>query len=339
MTLWVDVVARARGLRTHRLRPATFNALRAAPDLRALARALAQAGFPVEEGEHRIPGLDLAVRRRAASELRILARWCGERAAELPVIFEDEDRRSLRAVIRGALQHQPAEVRLRGLVPTPTLPERALSELAGAPTPAGVATLLTVWNHPFGAALRKPAAATAPDPLTLDLALDRAWAARAVDGARHGGKELVLFVADAIDLANGATALSLAGTPPTAPMAATAATAATTPARAADLYLEGGLRLARTAFTALLARNRAAVSQVLSDLFHGTPYAALFRRAPLRGLEDALLLARLDAQRQAARRAPLGVAPILWYALELRAESTALSRLIWALALGAPVDA
>ena len=97
--------------------------------------------------------------------------------------------------------------------------------------------------------------------------------------------------------------------------------------------------MAPTAFAALLGRTRAAASQTLGDLFRETPYAAVFRRAPLRGLEDALLAARLEAERQAARRAPLGVAPVLWYALELRVESTALSRLIWALALGAPVGA
>lgn len=323
MTLWVDVVARARGLRTHRLPPGVISALRGAPDLATFSHHLGQAGFTIEEGERRATALDLAVRRRAAAELRILARWCGDRAAELPVVLEDEDRRSLRALLRGSLQHQPVELRLQGLVPTPTLPERALAELARAQAPADIATLLTVWNHPFARPLGAAARAAAPDPLLLDLALDRAWAGRALAGARRGGAELQRFVADAIDLANAGTVLTLAGT---------------TGTQAPDLYLDGGRRLSRPAFTALLARNRPAAVDALSDLYRDTPYGPVFRRGFRPGLEDGLLDARLEVQRRAARAAPLGVAPVLWFALELRRESTRLSRMIWSLALGAPVE-
>ena len=211
MTIWVDVVARARGLRTHRIRPARLTTLRAVADLRELGGELAREGFAVAEGEQRPEALELAVRRRAAAELRVLARWCGSRAALLPVIFEDEDRRSLRAILRGSLQRQSPESRLHGLVPTPTLPERALREAAAAATPGAVATLLTLWNHPFAAGLRAPASAVAPDPLALDLALDHAWAARAVSGASRGGPEVSRFVGDAIDLMNAATVLARTG--------------------------------------------------------------------------------------------------------------------------------
>lgn len=321
MTLWVDVVARARGLRTHRLSAGVMTALRAAPDLLTFGRHLMDAGFLVEEGERHAAALDLAVRRRAAAELRTLARWCGDRAAELPVILEDEDRRSLRTLLRATLQRQPAELRVRGLVPTPTLPLRALSELAHAESPAGVVTLLTIWNHPFANALGPAARASAPNPLVIDLALDRAWAARAVAGARRGGPELQRFVADAVDLANATTVLTLAGT---------------TGTHAPEFFLEGGHRLSRPAFTALLARDRPAAKDALSDLYHATPFGPVFEQGCRPGLEDALLDARLEVQRRAARAAPLGVAPVLWFALELRRESTQLSRLIWALALGAP---
>jgi vacuolar-type H+-ATPase subunit C/Vma6 len=237
------------------------------------------------------------------------------------VIFEDEDRRSLRAILRGALQQQGPDARLRGLVPTPTLPERALAEAATAPTPGAVATLLTIWNHPFAAGLRVPASAAAPDPLALDLALDHAWATRAVRGAAHGGAELARFVGDTIDLMNAATVVARTG------MA---------PARAPDLYLTGGHRITRMAFIALLARDRTAALQALGDLFENTPYGPVLHRAGPRGLEDALLVARLEVERRAALRAPLSIGPALWYALELRSESLTLSRIIWGLALGAP---
>ena len=324
MTLWVDVVARARGLRTHRLSAGAMTALRAAPDLTAFGRLLKEAGFLVEEGERHAAALDVAVRRRAAAELRILARWCGDRAAELPIVLEDEDRRSLRALLRATLQRQPVELRVRGLVPTPTLPLRALSELAHAQSPADVVTLLTIWNHPFANALGPSAHATTPDPLAMDLALDRAWAGRAVAGARRGGPELERFVADAVDLTNATTVLTLAGT---------------TGTHAPEFYLEGGHRLSRAAFTALLARDRLTASDALSDLYHATPYGSVFRKGSRPGLEDALLDARLEVQSRAARTSPLGVAPVLWFALELRRESIQISRLIWALALGAPVSA
>jgi vacuolar-type H+-ATPase subunit C/Vma6 len=323
MTLWVDVIARARGLRTHRLSSATLAAVRAAPDLPTLGRVLTEAGFPLPAGARRPTELDLAVRRRAAAELRTLARWCGSRAAELPVILEDEDRRSLRALFRGVLQHQPAELRLHGLVPTPTLPERALAELSLAQTTGEVVSLLTLWNHPFAAALSGPASASLPDSLALDIALDRVWAGRAITGARHGGRELMRFAGDAIDLSNAATLLALGGAPGRS---------------GPDLFLEGGPRLTQTTFAALLPRDRALAAQALADLFRGTPYAAALRLGWHPGLEDALLAARLDVQRRAARRLPLGVAVILWFALELRAESLMLSRLIWGLTLGAPVE-
>lgn len=321
MTIWVDVVARARGLRTHRIRPARLTTLRAVADLRELGGELAREGFAVAEGEQRPEALELAVRRRAAAELRVLARWCGSRAALLPVIFEDEDRRSLRAILRGSLQRQSPESRLHGLVPTPTLPERALREAAAAATPGAVATLLTLWNHPFAAGLRAPASAVAPDPLALDLALDHAWAARAVSGASRGGPEVSRFVGDAIDLMNAATVLARTGV---------------APARGPEFYLAGGQRLTRTAFTALLARDRSTALQALADLFGGTPYGAALRRTGPRGLEDALFAARLQVQHDAARRAPLSAAPALWYALELRWETETLSRVIWGLTLGAP---
>ena len=324
MTLWVDVAARARGLRTHRLAPGALAGLARAPDLATLGRQLRLAGFPVDEGERRAEALEQAARRRAAAELALLARWCGPRAAVLAVIFEDEDRRSLRALLRGALQHAPAAARLAGLVPTPTLPERALAELAAVRDPAAARALLSVWAHPFARALRAALASATPDPIEIELALDRAWASRAVAGARGAGPEVARLVADALDLTNAVTVLALAGR---------------APRRAGEQLLEGGTRLDRVTYSALLARDRAAAARALADLFSGTQYAAVFRRAPVPGLEDAVLAARLAAARAAARRAPLSPAPALWYALELRAETTAVSRAVWRLALGAPAAA
>ncbi len=155
----------------------------------------------MEEGTASPAALELALRRAAADRLRLLARWCGPRVAILAVLFEDEDRRSLRALLRGSLQHAPAEARLAGLVPTPTLPERALRELANQATPAAVAALLTAWRNPYGSVLLAAASAAQPDLFTLELLVNRTFAARASRAARGTGL-LADYVRDAIDLEN-----------------------------------------------------------------------------------------------------------------------------------------
>ena len=99
----------------------------------------------------------LAVRRKAAARMRLLARWAGGRDAVLAVVFEEEDRRSLRALLRGAVQGARAEERLEDLIPTPLLPERALAELARQARPAAIAALLTAWQNPYGPALLQQA--------------------------------------------------------------------------------------------------------------------------------------------------------------------------------------
>lgn len=319
MTVWVDVIARARGLRTHRLSPTALQALMGAPDFPTLGRDLRQAGFPVPEGAHRLAALDLAIRRHAAAELQILERWCGPRAAALPVLFDEEDRRSLRALIRGSVQGASAEARIAGLIPTPSLPERALAELAGAHAPSAVVVLLAVWNHPFAAALREPAAATAPDLLRLEVALNREWARRAVAGARKGGAELRGFVSDAIDFENATTAIALAGA---------------SAVRAGEQFLGGGRLLDLTTYMRAALGARAAARHLLAGVFAGTRYEDVFRVVGETRLDDALLTARVQTLRVAARREPLGLASVLWYALELRAEAVALSRKAWGLALG-----
>jgi vacuolar-type H+-ATPase subunit C/Vma6 len=323
VTVWVDVIARARGLRTHRLGPAALDALAREPDLAALGRALRQAGFPVEEGEHRAAALDLAIRRRAAAELRILARWCGPRAAALTIVFDEEDRRSLRALIRGAIQGAPSDTRLAGLVPTPTLPERALVELAEAPGPGAVVTLLAVWNHPFASALRGAATATVPDPLRFDNALNREWARRAIAGARRGGSDLRSLVSETIDIENAMTAVAVAG----------ASTSLVGPQ-----FLNGGRRVDLATYASAAHNTRAAALRLFEEVFAGTGYESGFRPVTDTALDDRLLSAHVRTLRAAARRTPLGPALVLWYAWELRAETIALSRTVWGIALEAPPE-
>ena len=195
-TRWEDLNARARGLGTHLLSGPQLNALAMAADIAALGEALRRLGYPLEEGAASPGALELALRRMAAGRLHILARWCGPRVGVLAVWFEDEDRRSLRAMLRGAVQHAPADTRLAGLVPTPALPERALRELANQPTPAAVAALLTAWRNPYGSALLAAASVAQPDLFTLEILVNRTFAQRATRAARGGGSKETLAHGD-----------------------------------------------------------------------------------------------------------------------------------------------
>jgi len=325
---WEDLDARARGLATHLLGAATLAALAGAPDVPALAAALRRLGYAVPEGAASPAALEVAVRRMAAARLGVLARWAGPRTALLAVVFEDEDRRSLRALVRGALAQAPAEARLAGLVPTPALPERALRELASQASPAAIAALLTAWRHPYGPALRGPAAAAQPDPLALELALNRTFAARAVRTARRS-RALLDYVRETIDLENAYTALALAGAGEERGL------------QPRDAFLAGGARLDSAAFeAAAAAATPAAAGRRLARALAGASFAPAFDAYagdPAR-LEEAVLRLRLRALERAMRTAPLGPAPVLAYALRLRAETVALCRIIWGIALGAPPE-
>jgi vacuolar-type H+-ATPase subunit C/Vma6 len=322
--VWDDLNARARGLSVHLLTRGQIATLAESADLADLAAALERLGFACPPPPT-AAALDLGLRRKAAAFLRILSRWCGRRKPALAAVFEDEDRRSLRALLRGAVAGAPAEQRLAGLVPTPELPERALRELARQPSAAAVADLLAVWGNPYGAAIREEASRPYPDLFRLETALNRCFAERAAAAARRGGRELAAYVRLAIDLENAVSALFLADAGPDVPPEAG--------------FLEGGERLSRQEFAAAAGTaSRAAAGRRLARSFAGTPFAAVFAR-PREGverLEAEILAARLRQQAAAARRRPLGPAPLLSFLLRLRAELIDLRRVVWGTVLGLP---
>ncbi len=326
---WEDVNARARGLATHLLSRGELDALAQVPDLATLAEELRRRGYLVgEDGAPVSPAaLDLALRREAAARLRVLMRWCGPRAVVLTVLFEDEDRRSLRAILRGAVQGAPPEERLAGLVPTPTLPERALGELARQQTPGAMAALLTAWRNPYGSALLPDAAAAHPDLFKLEVLLNRTFAARALRASRRAGPSGVLadYVRQVIDLENASAALVLA-----------AEGKDVTPKEA---FLPGGRRVSIEVFEVAAATGDLAEgARRLAAAFEGSPLAEAFRRYPRDPikLEDAVLRIQIRELTQVMRRTPLGPATVLAYALRLRAQVLDLRRIIWGVALAAP---
>ncbi len=323
---WDDVNARARGLATHLLDHAQLAALAAVPDLPTLAARLRDIGLTVPEtAEPTAAELELAARRRAARELAILGHWTARRPELVAVLFDEEDRRSVRALARGAVERAPAELRIAGLVPTPALPERALAELARAPTPVAVAALLVAWRHPYGPPLATRARAPQADLYALELSLGRAAAARLSAVARRAGGFLAAFIHETIDLENALGAVALASVP--------------TELTARDAFLAGGRTLGLEAFERAVATRDPAVAadRVATVLGRGPVGAALRQhRDDLAALEDAVLRARIATLDQLARREPLGPAPLLAFALALRAQTADLHRVIWGVALGAP---
>jgi vacuolar-type H+-ATPase subunit C/Vma6 len=329
---WEDLAIRARGLSTHLLDRASLASLAASEGLDALAAALQRAGYPLPEriGGITADDLELAVRRQAASRLQTLARWARNRPAVLAVVFEDEERRSVRALVRGAIQGAPAELRLAGLIPTPALPERALRELAEQPAAGAVAVLLTAWGNGYGPALIQHAKATQPNLWAIESTLTATFARRALESARDTRSSVVVdYVRDTVDLENALAALVLAGEQ------------ADTSRSREEAFVAGGRRVSLVAFLAAVAAgNPHDAARRLALAFRPTPLAMAFERAQdASDIEERLLRSRILMLRAAARRDPAGAASVLEFALCVRAEVCAVRRVIWGVALRAPQDA
>ena len=127
-----DINTRARGLRTHLLPASELERLARATSLLALQRELSGLGYVRSDAPATAVSLEKAIRRYAAGQMGILDRWCtDDRRAALAVIFEDEDRRSIQAILRGAQQGTATEARMAGLVPTTSPPRKSPADPRG----------------------------------------------------------------------------------------------------------------------------------------------------------------------------------------------------------------
>lgn len=328
-----DLVARARGLSGHLLRPEQIALLCACPAAQLGAQlsslgaidAVAGAAAGTAPDAH---ALERALRARAAQRLLVLARWTGERAGALAPLFDDEDLRSLRALVRGIVTGVPPEHRADGLIPTLALPARALRALAASGDVVNLANLLVTWRNPFGAALAVEAARSRPELFRFDVALARVFAERARSVSRHD-RMLRRFTERTVDLANLWTTLVLADHH-----------ADVDPA---TLFVPGGrlVRVEDLAF-AMSAEHQLAVAQRLGPRVVGTPLAAALAviTSPAivvsRDAEDAALAALAEEFRTLARREPTSLAPVVAFVLQQRAELRALLRVVWSVSVGIP---
>ncbi len=327
---WDDVNARARGLATHLLGRDALAALAAAPNWPAFLSHVASLEYSLDLGASAVvvdpPAFDRAVSLVAVDRFNLLARWLGARGAVLSVVMEDEERRTLRTMLRGAAQGASPGARLHNAMPTPALPFRALERLARATTVTDLARELLRFGHPAGRVLEQ-LGAQSPPPALLDLewALVRLFSERAVRAARKGGAVLRRFAAELVDEENLWTLL----------LAAPPADGRSVPQQ----YLPGGGVLTRESFDRLRAeRDSEQLVVQLRALFAGTAIGAALAHDPVEwsSLEARIAAARVAWLQGLARRDPLGPAVVLSVLERIRAEARALRAIAWGVAFGAP---
>ena len=327
MTIYLgDLNTRARGLRTRLLSATELQRLSRAQSLFGLRRELGSLGLVAAEGPLTPAGLEREVRRHSAGALSILGRWCSdERRPVLAVVLEDEDRRSLLSLIRGAERGVSSDARMSGLMPTSQLSERALRVLADQPTMADVVRVLTLWDHPYAQPLIASVTKSKPSLFEVEVALVRAFASRALTRASKAGRQLLDYAEQVVDLANAWSVLLHF--------------AEGDPELVDAVFVEGGGLLDRETFAALLELDGVeAVRAALGKAFRPSPIGASFANVEndLSTLETEVLRAQIAEQRRAARIMPESAAPLISYALELRAELLDLRRIIWGISLEAP---
>lgn len=327
---WGTANARARGLATHLLSREGLLHAAGAGTWSAAARSLVGSGFPASERDLvSREEFDRAAGRIAAGRLGLLGRWLGDQRGALAVIYEDEDRRSVRRLLRGAVQGVSPDARLLGLIPTPDLPEQLLLRLSRASSSDHLVLLLVRSGHPAGRALTSATGSKrdhqAPGLWRSDVALGRLFATRATRAARRAGSRVRQFVALLIDLEN---AWSLLARPDWG--------AEVTPDA---LFLDGGRALDHDAFARLAALGGSpdAMGRELSKRFASTPLAGMFADPPgAAHLEDRAAAALIAWQRAEARKDPLSAARVLEVLLRIRGEAHDVRLVVFAVDLGAP---
>ncbi len=212
---YAPLAARARGLALHLCSREQLERWAALPDPPALGHAMAKDGWlatPLPAGAG-AGDIEQAERRTAAGLLGRLARWAGPDNPVLEAFHAEQDRRSLRALVRGAAQGAPPEARLAGLLSTPRLPEAVLADLAQARSPREVAMRLFVLGDAHAEAMAALTARPRVDLLDVELALTRVLAERWRLAAARGDAALREVLRTRIDLMNAQAALELAASP------------------------------------------------------------------------------------------------------------------------------
>ena len=303
------VAARARGLATTVVAADALAAIDRARDAGELAAALARADLRVVapiDGD----AIDRLARDRVAADLAVLARWTDA----LAPLELDEDRHSLRAIVRGVAAGASAARRLAGAIPTTRLPARALAVLAGAPAIEALAVELARLGHPLAPALA--GAWTPVDLLELELGLAHHFARL----ARSHDRAMAAYLAQLIDAENASAALLIAARGEGIDIA--------------RAFIPGGRCVGREVFATAAAGSIDAARARLAAALAGTPLAAALFQPASSALETAALAWQLETQARLRRTEPLGLAPAIYAVLRRRDEARRLRRAAWRVAMG-----
>ena len=304
------IAARARGLTTTIVSEDALASIDRARDASELAAALARADLHVT-GSLSADAIDRIASGRIARDLAVLARW-SDAIAPLEL---DEDRRSLRVLVRGLASGAQTASRLSATIATARLPARELAKLADLPSIEQLAPALARLRHPLAPAL--DGARSPLDSLTLELRLMRRFAGL----AQSRDDALRTYLAQLIDAENAGAALLLA-------------------ARGAGIDLDrafvpGGSRIGRDVFTAASASSIDASRARLAEALAGSPLAGALFQPAAAALEDAALAWQLQTQSRLRRTDPLGLAAAIHAVLLRRNEARHLRRAAWRIAMGA----
>jgi vacuolar-type H+-ATPase subunit C/Vma6 len=321
------LVARAKGLASRLVPRQTLETLATVEKLDAFVQSLSRLGSAVEPIAESadVFAVEQAIGQTASRHLSTLYRWQERTPGVLDVFAALQDRRSLRALLRGAAAGAPPEARHRGLVPTPLLPSRALTELARQPSPSTVVQQLYLMAYPDVSHLLPLVQTSQIDLLAIDVALLAGFADRARRVAAGGDEALREFVRMLIDAGNAENALLIAGEPVDVDRSA--------------LFVRGGRWLSVDVFLAVTraASFQQAVTVLAAAIAHSplalpgsgvaTDLAAVDRTFVVTILRWLARVSRLD---------PLGTAPLLRLLLLVEAQSRDLRALAWGAALGTP---
>jgi vacuolar-type H+-ATPase subunit C/Vma6 len=323
----IGLVARAKGLASRLVPRRTLETLATVDKLDAFVQILSRDGSAIDSiGEPvDVFAVEGAIGRTASRHLRMLYRWQERTPGVLDVFAAHQDRRSLRALLRGAAAGASPEARLRGLVPTPVLPQRALIELARQPSPSAVVQQLVLLTHPDGSRLRPMVETSHIDLFAIDVALLAGFADRACRVARRTDEALREFVRMLIDAANAENALLVAGE--------------AVDVDRSTLFVRGGRWLSLDAFLAVTRAT--AFQQALAVLTATVVRSPLALSAPvvasdLAHVDRAFVVTILEWLAHASRVAPLSTAPLLRVLWLVEAQSRDLRALAWGAALGTP---
>jgi vacuolar-type H+-ATPase subunit C/Vma6 len=327
MATEIGLVARAKGLASRLIPRQTLDTLAAVEKLDVFVQNLSRLGSAIDPiGEPAdLFAVERAIGRTASRHLWTLYRWQERTPGVLDVFAAHQDRRSLRALLRGAAAGAPPEARVRGLLPTPLLPQRALTELAHQPSPSAVVQQLFLLAHPDGSRLLPLVQASQIDLLAIDVALLAGFADRAGGVAVRGDEALREFVRLLIDAGNAENAVLLASEP--------------SEIDPSTLFVRDGQWLLLETFVGVT--RAASFQQAVTTL------AAAIARSPLAlspspiaadlaHVDRMFVVAILEWLARASRVNPLSTAPLLRVLTLIEAQSRDLRALAWGAALGAP---